>query len=49
VRLYTDVHAPAISTVHTVLDRHGLAKRRPMRRNRATGTALSSSGQPHDL
>jgi Homeodomain-like domain len=26
-RLYPDVHTPAISTVHVVLDRHGLVKR----------------------
>ena len=27
-RLYPDVHTPAISTVHAVLDRHGLVERR---------------------
>src|SRR3954470_13934788 len=27
VRLHQDVHTPAISTVHAVLDRHGLVKR----------------------
>ncbi|WP_292425847.1 integrase core domain-containing protein [Mesorhizobium sp.] len=48
-RLYPDVHTPAISTVHAVLDRHGLVKRRKQRRNRAQGTALSHSGQPNDL
>ena len=48
-RLYPDVHTPAISTVHAVLDRHGLVKRRMRRRNRATGTALSFPGQPNDL
>jgi putative transposase len=48
-RLYPDVHTPAISTVHAVLDRHGLVKRRTRRRNRATGTALSFPGQPNDL
>ena len=48
-RLYPDVHTPAISTVHAVLDRHGLVKRRVRRRNRATGTALSFPGQPNDL
>src|SRR5690348_12496887 len=26
-RLYPDIHRPAISTVHAVLDRHGLVKR----------------------
>ena len=48
-RLYPDVHTPAISTVHAVLDRHGLVKRRMRRRNKATGTALSFPGQPNDL
>src|SRR4029079_19223679 len=48
-RLYPDVHTPAISTVHAVLDRHGLVKRRVRRRNRATGTALSFAGQPNAL
>ena len=36
-RLYPDVHTPAISTVHAVLDRHGLVQRRMRRRNRAKG------------
>ena len=48
-RLYPDVHTPAISTVHAILDRHGLVKRRMARRNRAKGTALSLPGQPNDL
>jgi putative transposase len=48
-RLYPDVHKPAISTVHAVLDRHGLVKRRRGRRNRARGTALSNTSQPNAL
>lgn len=36
-RQYPDVHRPAISTVHAVLDRHGMVERRKRRRNRATG------------
>jgi putative transposase len=48
-RPYSDVHAPAISTVHAVLDRHGLVQRRTRRRNRAKGTPLSCPGQPNDL
>src|SRR5579862_6159433 len=48
-RLYPDVHAPAISTVHAVLDRHGLVKRRTRRRNRAQGTTLSRAAQPNEL
>jgi putative transposase len=49
VRLYPDVHTPAISTVHAVLDRHGLVKRRKRRRNRATGTPLSHVAAPNEL
>jgi len=48
-RLYPDVHTPAISTVHAVLDRHGLVKRRKSRRNKAKGTALSHSTKPNEL
>jgi putative transposase len=48
-RLYPDVHTPAISTVHAVLDRHDLVKRRTRRRNRAEGTALSRPLQPNAL
>jgi putative transposase len=48
-RLYPDVHIPAISTVHVVLDRHGLVKRRTRRRNRAEGTTLSRPVQPNEL
>jgi putative transposase len=48
-RLYPDVMRPAISTVHAVLDRHGLVKRRRARRNRATGTALSTAKEPNAL
>jgi putative transposase len=48
-RLYPDIHTPAISTVHAVLDRHGLVKRRGRRRHKATGTPLSISDQPNDL
>jgi putative transposase len=48
-RLYPDVHTPAISTVHAVLDRRGLVKRRRGRRNRAKGTPLSHPDQPNEL
>jgi putative transposase len=44
-----EVQCPAISTVHAVLDRHGLVRRRKRRRHRATGTALSHPGLPNDL
>jgi putative transposase len=44
-----DVACPAISTVHAVLDRHHLVKRRRRRRDKATGTALSWPSQPNAL
>ncbi len=40
---------PAISTVHAVLDRNGLVKRRKRRRNKAKGTALSKPSTPNEL
>jgi putative transposase len=49
VRRYPDIKAPAKSTVHAVLDRHGFVKRRRRRRNKAMGTPLSLVSQPNDL
>jgi transposase InsO family protein len=50
-RLAGDVHIPAKSTVHAVLDRHGLVKRARQRRraNKAEGTPLSQATQPNEL
>ena len=48
-RYYPDVRTPAISTVHAILDRHGLVRRRRKRRYKATGTALSAPRQPNAL
>ena len=48
-RLYPDVHTPAISTVHAVLDRRGLVKRRRRSRPRAEGTLLSQALSPNAL
>ena len=42
-------HLPAISTVHAVLDRHGLVHRRRRRRHAATGTELSRPTDPNAL
>jgi hypothetical protein len=48
-RLHGDVRVPAKSTIHAVLDRHGLVNRMSKRRNRATGTPLSPGVAPNDL
>lgn len=48
-RLASDVRVPAKSTVHAVLDRHGLVKRMGRKRNRASGTPLSPGATPNDL
>lgn len=49
-RLDHDIRVPAKSTVHAVLDRHGLVKRgRQRRRCKAQGTALSSGAHPNDV
>ena len=48
-RLAGDVRIPAKSTVHAVLDRHGLVKRAQTRRNKAMGTPLTAAGQPNAL
>lgn len=49
-RLAGDVRIPAISTVHAVLDRHGLVKKKRRRtRQRALGTTLSPGSVPNAL
>ncbi len=49
-RLAGDVRVPATSTIHAVMDRHGLVRRKARRRrNRAEGTALSAGNNPNDL
>ena len=48
-RLAGDVRIPAKSTVHAVLDRHGLVGRARKRRSRAEGTPLSQALVPNDL
>ena len=44
-----ELHRPAISTVHAVLDRHGLVTRGRRRRVRLQGTTLSQPTAPNDL
>jgi transposase InsO family protein len=48
-RLAGDIRVPAKSTIHAVLDRHGLVKRAGRPRNRAHGTPLSEGAAPNDL
>ena len=48
-RLPGDLRVPAQSTIHAVLDRHGLVSRLGRRRNRAQGTPLSTGAHPNDL
>jgi len=49
-RGYSDIQLPAISTVHAVLDRHGLVTRgRRSARYHAQGTGLSTPTRPNDL
>jgi transposase InsO family protein len=48
-RLAGDIRVPAKSTIHAVLDRHGLVKRIGRTRNRATGTPLSQGAAPNEL
>jgi len=49
IKLYPMIPPPAKSTVHAVLDRHGLVNRRKKRRYRAQGTALSEPHTPNEL
>lgn len=49
LRNYPDVPAPAISTIHAILDRYGLVNCRRNRRYRAKGTDLTNPIQPNDL
>jgi transposase len=50
-KLAGDVRLPARSTVHAVLDRHGLVSqaRKRNRANKAMGTTLSQALDPNDL
>lgn len=49
IRKFPDLRTPAKSTIHAVLDRHGLVTRRKRKRPRATGTPLSRGQRPNDL
>ena len=49
IREYPEIKTPAKSTVHAVLDRNGLVKKRKRKRYRAEGTPLKHVKQPNAL
>jgi len=49
LRRFSNIPIPAKSTIHAVLDRHGLVTRRGRIRRRAQGTPLSLGQQPNEL
>src|SRR5437667_1215193 len=46
LRRFSEIPLPAKSTIHAVLDRHGLVEQRGRRRRRAQGTPLSLGQHP---
>lgn len=49
IRAYPQIKPPAKSTIHALLDRNGLVKRRKHRRYKAKGTALRDAQRVNDL
>jgi putative transposase len=49
VKQFPMVPTPAVSTIHAVLDRHGLVKGKKRRRYKAQGTPLVAARQPNEL
>ena len=49
IKEYPMIKPPAVSTIHAVLDRHGLVKRRKRRRYKAEGTVLNAAHKPNGL
>lgn len=49
IKAYPMIRPPASSTIHAVLDRHGLVKRRKRRRYQAKGTVLRDAKAPNAL
>jgi len=49
LRQFSMFKPPAISTVHAVLDRNGLVKRKKKRRHKASGTTLIGADSPNGL
>jgi transposase InsO family protein len=48
-RKYPEVKTPAKSTIHCILDKHNLVKRRKKKRFKAQGTNLTTVYNPNDL
>lgn len=48
-KIFPSFKPPAKSTIHSVLDRHGLVKRRRRRRHKALGTQLQAVRSPNAL
>jgi transposase len=49
IRRFSGIKIPAKSTIHALLDRHGLVARRGRLRRRAQGTPLSLGQRPNEL
>jgi putative transposase len=49
IKQYPMVPTPAVSTLHAVLDRHGLVKRKKRRRYKAQGTPLVTALKPNEI
>tara|TARA_R110002110_G_C13349157_1_gene708436 strand:+ start:104 stop:1270 length:1167 start_codon:yes stop_codon:yes gene_type:complete len=49
IKQFPMIKPPAPSTVHAILDRAGLVKRRKRRRHKAKGTVLSTASSPNSL
>jgi putative transposase len=49
LRAFPIIKAPATSTIHAVLDRHGLVNRRKRRRHKACGTELTAAHEVNGL
>ncbi len=49
IKDYPVIRPPAFSTIHDILDRHGLVKRRKRRRYKARGTRLGDPRTPNAL
>jgi putative transposase len=49
MRAFPMIKSPATSTVHAVLDRHGLVQRRKRRRHKACGTELTAGHEVNGL